>query len=624
MPIAGKYRLTQEIAQGGCGVVYKGVHIDLDAHAERAIKVIRPEYLAFDRMLERFRREIQITSRLSLSNLNIVRVYDDFGEIPNLGYFYVMEYLEGQTLNERLGVGPLSLKQATHIFQQLCDAIQFAHEGQIIHRDLKPDNLLLIKQRKDPLFLKVLDFGIAKPLGGEKEPHLTQGALGTPMYMSPEQCLNKRVDARTDIYSMGIILYELLTGAHPFFGVETPPEARDIFAAHLYQSPRPVIECLPMERRLPDGIDRVLKRALSKNPDERYPTASAFEEAVLSLLSPQEVALWAQPVTSKKRPATPSLGRPEVSTPSDEFPAVPHETLVPSAPMLSPTLDAPGPRTPPANIVPATHPTTSHTPQEQPTQAPPLTATTTETPLAKHIRSRWALLLIMLPFVVGGVLWFVRQERVPAKADASQSPQVPSSRRKEPQTKPQAKPQTKLQTKPKRPLLPKKQDGPDTTPQAPRRVVRAAPSVPSKRRVLYQATRKVSKRHKAPKTRKLFRTVKKRKRPQLRRVTPVRLKGFVRYVKGCPRTPLFWSLVMLPSAQLKRAKPRLSEGTLKKISRGFCVGIKGRDARLRFGQSDEAFVPCTLRPAGFAPKVRIKLQEEGGFELGDASYCLKR
>ena len=186
--VAGKYLLLDELDEGGFGTIYKAKHIYLKKDALRAIKIIHPKRVN-PTLKKRFYREVQITSSISMHNEHIVRIYDDFGEIPNYSIFYVMEYLRGKPLTKYiLEVDPLPLDWILHIFGQLCNAINAIHQRGIIHRDLKPENLFLIKQPQNPYFLKVIDFGIAKPINTDKKlTSLTQGLMGSPHYISPER-----------------------------------------------------------------------------------------------------------------------------------------------------------------------------------------------------------------------------------------------------------------------------------------------------------------------------------------------------------------------------------------------------------------------------------------------------
>ena len=291
MVVANKYRLVNKFTEGGFAILYSAEHIHLERDARRVIKVIKPEYLSNENMRTRFVREVQVTSALSQRNNHIVRIYDDFGEIDNLGYFYVMEFLEGQPLNEMLDQvnGLLPLELCYHLFLQLCDAMREAHKASIVHRDLKPHNIFIIEQGRDSHFLKVIDFGIAKPVGNQADQaQVTQGILGTPAYMSPEQCVNRNVSARSDIYAMGIILYELLTGETPFVPRDPAKQEElsvmEIMTAHLNTKPPPIQSKSPLQRTIPWAMEAVIQRSLAKRPEERFGSVEEMEQAFLQAL----------------------------------------------------------------------------------------------------------------------------------------------------------------------------------------------------------------------------------------------------------------------------------------------------------------------------------------------------
>ena len=281
--IAGKYRLQEMLDRGGFGEIYLAHHINLKRDYERVVKIVKHDMLASGGMRKRFQREVHVTSILSSENNHIVRIYDDFGEIPQIGYFYVMEYLEGVPLTRLLedpkNLPPLPL--CFHIFQQLCDAMEAAHRVGVVHRDLKPDNIFLVRRSDDPYFVKVLDFGIAKPLDrwGEHSMVATQGVLGTPLYMAPEQWDDAVIDHRTDIYAMGVLFYEMLTGRTPFWDRISKRSPHSIMTDHLMTSPMPVQEARP-DRNIPVSIAQLVQQALAKEPSTRFPSVRRWRQAM--------------------------------------------------------------------------------------------------------------------------------------------------------------------------------------------------------------------------------------------------------------------------------------------------------------------------------------------------------
>ena len=289
MLIAGKYRLEKLLAEGGFGKVFLGYHAGLKGPGQknwRVVKVIKPEIFEVPGVSERFFREVQVTANLSEQNDHVVRIYDDFGEEPLLGHYYVMEYLRGQTLQELLKGRrrkPLDLSLAFHIFYQLCNAMAAAHRSGIIHRDLKPENIQLIQRGADSHFAKVLDFGLAKPLEQNQEAK-SKGLVGTPAYMSPEQCSNQEIDARSDIYSLGVIFYEMLTGNTPF-GLPHDRTIALIFA-HMKEIPKPFAEAYP-GIVIDEGLERAVMRSLAKSPAERYESTEDFWYTILKY-APQD------------------------------------------------------------------------------------------------------------------------------------------------------------------------------------------------------------------------------------------------------------------------------------------------------------------------------------------------
>jgi serine/threonine-protein kinase len=263
--LAGRYRLLGELGRGGMGRVYKAEDQELGGVV--AIKTLHGAALdAADQ--DRLLREVQISRRIT--HPNVVRVYD-IGRFPG-GLFVSMEYLEGQTLDQHLRErGQLPLSEARDLLIQLLGGLQEAHQLRIVHRDLKPSNVVLTGDR-----LKILDFGIARMEGGDGSLTMPGEVLGSPKYMSPEQIQGEELDGRTDLYSLGILAYAMVTGREPFTG----SSASAIALKQLREPPPDPAELRP---GLPEPWQALLSRLLAKTPQERY--ASAAEAlAVVRLL----------------------------------------------------------------------------------------------------------------------------------------------------------------------------------------------------------------------------------------------------------------------------------------------------------------------------------------------------
>jgi serine/threonine protein kinase len=282
----GKYKILAPLGQGGMARVYRAHQENLDR--EVAVKVLPPWYAADRNFVERFNLEARLVARLS--HPNIVTIHD-FSEQE--GHLYiVMQLVDGGTLKHLLDAlrdprgdgnhydlgetGAMDVLEANRIFQQLASALTYAHEKGIIHRDIKPVNVLL-DHAKRPI---LSDFGIAKVLAGTKELTRPGAGVGTPEYMSPEQCKGEQVDRRADIYALGVMLYEALTGRTPFIGDNYPAIAHN----HLYEEPPdPRI----FNRLIPISIRDVILTALQKRPENRYQyagdMANALEHAVQAI-----------------------------------------------------------------------------------------------------------------------------------------------------------------------------------------------------------------------------------------------------------------------------------------------------------------------------------------------------
>ncbi len=270
--IIGRYLILAELGRGAMGVVYKARDPQLDRLV--AIKTLRTDLglapeIAAD-FKKRFYREAMAAGRLN--HPNIVAIHDvlEIDETP----YIIMEYVDGETLSTLLvAEGPLEPKRAVDIVVQACDALEYAHARGIVHRDIKPANILVSGGRD----VKVSDFGIAR-ISGTKFTQ-TGAMVGSPSYMSPEQVRGAAVDGRSDLFALGVVLYEALSGADPFSG-ESPST---VLYKIVHEEPPPIPE---RNQAVPLVLDAVTRRALAKDPDRRYPSARAFAEALKKAMEP--------------------------------------------------------------------------------------------------------------------------------------------------------------------------------------------------------------------------------------------------------------------------------------------------------------------------------------------------
>ncbi|MEC7526209.1 MAG: serine/threonine-protein kinase [Myxococcota bacterium] len=257
--IDGRYRIEQQIGEGGMGVVYMATHTVLQK--KLALKVLRGDSSKDADVVQRFMQEAQAAT--SIGHQNIIDI-SDFGRLPDGAVYFVMEYLDGLSLSDMIKRGgSIPMADAVHIIRQIASALDAAHARGIVHRDLKPDNIIVINQGGDPLFVKVLDFGVAKVGGGASKLTKTGMVFGTPHYMSPEQAAGHSVDARTDIYALGVIMYEMFTGKVPF----DADTFMGILSKHMFEPPASPSE---VKGASLGALESVTLRALEKNPDQRY------------------------------------------------------------------------------------------------------------------------------------------------------------------------------------------------------------------------------------------------------------------------------------------------------------------------------------------------------------------
>jgi serine/threonine-protein kinase len=274
--VLGRYRVSRLIGEGGMGRVYEAEQRVGTTTRRVAVKTLRPQLSADPQLARRFFREAETLVRLSHPNL--IQFFD-FGEIQQGMLAIVMEFIEGSSLAQEAAQGPLEPARVDLIFKQICGALAEAHALGIVHRDLKPDNILLTRRGGQEDFVKVLDFGIAKLSAAEDEhsTKLTQQGMmvGTPPYMSPEQFSGDPIDARSDIYSLGVIAYEVLTGRLPF-DARTPWEWA---SKHMTAEPEPIRIALG-SRAAASGVSeqraQAIRHALAKRPEQRPESVGAF------------------------------------------------------------------------------------------------------------------------------------------------------------------------------------------------------------------------------------------------------------------------------------------------------------------------------------------------------------
>ena len=266
LTIDGRYRVEALLGEGGMGLVYRVTHTRLNKPL--AIKVLRRENTRDPEVLARFRREAESAS--GIGNQHIVDIHD-FGELDDGSTYFVMECLEGLDLIDAIDVAQrMPESRAIHIGTQLCRALGAAHDAGIVHRDLKPENVFLIRRNDTEDFVKVLDFGIAKVANGPKRLTRDGEVLGTPHYMSPEQCEGDGVDHRTDIYALGVLLYEMVTGHVP----HDADTMMGILTKQMYEEPIPPKVRVP---QISEQLEELIMRCLEKKPERRYQTMHEIE-----------------------------------------------------------------------------------------------------------------------------------------------------------------------------------------------------------------------------------------------------------------------------------------------------------------------------------------------------------
>jgi len=293
----GNYRVTSLLGEGGMGVVYLAQHPVIGRKV--AIKLLHAVLARDQDIVSRFFNEARAIHMIA--HENIVEILD-FGQTTDGQPYFIMEYLTGESLSEAVGRGPMPPDDVENIGAQMCRALGAAHAKGIVHRDLKPHNVQLVDKGDGALHVKILDFGVAKilasPDGAQSVKTRTGSLMGTPLYMSPEQCKGAgTLDHRTDIYSLGVMLFEMLAGRPPFIA----EGVGELFAKHMLEEPPSLIELAP---RTPPHMAAAIMKSLAKEPRDRFQTMEEFRKALVG-----EVKLAAMPARpGGSRPMSAAFG----------------------------------------------------------------------------------------------------------------------------------------------------------------------------------------------------------------------------------------------------------------------------------------------------------------------------
>ncbi|PKN56296.1 MAG: hypothetical protein CVU56_16760, partial [Deltaproteobacteria bacterium HGW-Deltaproteobacteria-14] len=276
--VSGRYEIVKHLGSGGMGSVFMAKQLAMDRMV--ALKLLHAHYASNKQAVARFNREMQVTAKIE--HPNTIRVYD-FGQAEDGRIYLAIEYLEGHTLSKALSAGePMGSERLVHIGVQIGKALSAAHSDGVVHRDLKPDNVMLLDRYGERDFVKVLDFGIARFMDDASRTQLTaEGAVvGTPIYMSPEQATGGVLDHRTDIYSFGVMLFEMATGRVPF----DAPTTISLMVKHVQEEPPRPSDFAP--GLVPDAIETLILQMLAKNPAARPGSAAEVVRALEGAIEP--------------------------------------------------------------------------------------------------------------------------------------------------------------------------------------------------------------------------------------------------------------------------------------------------------------------------------------------------
>ena len=360
MIIRNKYQILDRIGIGGMGVVYRGRHLTFNEVC--AIKIVNESIAGDANFLQRFQTEAVVTRKLR--HPNAVRV-DDFDYTEDGRPFIVMELVEGKNIGEILQEqGPLRVPRAVRVAAQVARALGVAHKLGVVHRDIKPGNIILTTDEQGQETAKVLDFGIAKlrEAAGDANPGMTMTGMvvGTPLYMSPEQFMGKKaageIDGRTDIYSLGVVLYQMVTAQLPFDG-DTP---YSLMLQHIQGTVRPPHEIAP-ELHIPESLSQVILKAIDKSRDLRYQTAEEFVAALDQVLRDQPASQQvANPAVATSQAPPSQVVKTQVATVAAPPPTPVSTTQPKSSPSVAATVRSTAPLSIPPVNPPVVAPSSGH------------------------------------------------------------------------------------------------------------------------------------------------------------------------------------------------------------------------------------------------------------------------
>ena len=422
-----RFKVESKIGEGGFGAVYRGTQ--LATSRKVALKLLHPEMTKDENLVARFRREGMVLC--NLRDAHTITTYD-FDQTPDGTLYIAMELLEGKSLHQVFHEqAPLEWKRMFKILGEMCSSLAEAHQQGIVHRDLKPENVYLESRPGNPEFVKILDFGIAKVMRGDsidpQSPQLTATGqtLGTLEYMSPEQLMGKQLDGRSDVYALGVVAYEMITGRLPFPDAKGPA---GLITAQLKQTPLPPSQANP-KANLPPLADRVILKCLEKNKDNRYADVTQLAAALQEVIdhareasNPLATPLPASASSTRMPPS--SSGADLLETRRGEMPQMAPPPLPPHAPMpmpmpgqsmgMAPMSARPGTPQPIAPMYPQAAPNHAidhvgavQYPQASPNMYPAGVSTTDVVKTPSRAWLWWVIGLLALGAVAGAVLALV-------------------------------------------------------------------------------------------------------------------------------------------------------------------------------------------------------------------------